>query len=254
MQDAEPRLDTKTITEQIISADSIPRVWKVFSAAMVSFKFDKLLYGGSRFPTQRVLGDIREALILHLGPQAYADVYLGEELYLHSPTYDWAEKNNGFASWPDALRQFKGQPSPQQMRILQLNARFGIIAGYVGSLNAVVPGMNGVIGISPAAGLNQNDADEIWTRDGKDIETLCNLMHLRISSLPQTGQRRPLTSRQRESLEWYSQGKTAQEIATIMNVSVGTVEKHLKMARDSLDALTTAHAVKKATSLNLLTA
>ena len=137
MQDAEPRLDTKTITEQIISADSIPRVWKVFSDAMVSFKFDKLLYGGSRFPTQRVLGDIREALILHLGPQAYADVYLGEELYLHSPTYDWAENNNGFASWPDALRQFKGQPSPQQMRILQLNARFGIIAGYVGSLKSI---------------------------------------------------------------------------------------------------------------------
>ena len=129
-----------------------------------------------------------------------------------------------------------------------------MVAGYVGSLSAVVPGMNGVIGISPVAGLNQSDADEIWARDGNDIETLCNLMHLRISSLPQNGQRRPLTTRQRESLEWYSLGKTAQDIAMIMDVSVGTVEKHLKMARDSLDAQTTAHAVKKATSLNLLTA
>lgn len=254
MQDVQRRRALKEVTADIIAASTIPQVWNVFCDAMVSYKFDKLLYGGSRFPTERFLGDIREALILHLGPQAYADVYLGEELYLHSPSYDWAEKNNGFASWPDALRQFKGQPSPQQMRILQLNAKFGVVAGYVGSLSAVVPGMNGVIGISPVAGLNQDDADEIWANDGADIETLCNLMHLRISSLPQTGQRRPLTTRQRETLEWYSQGKTAQDIALIMNVSVGTVEKHLKMARDSLDAQTTAHAVKKATSLNLLTA
>ena len=78
-------------------------------------------------------------------------------------------------------------------------------------------------------------------------------MHVRIASLPQTGQRRPLTSRQREALQWSAQGKTMQDIATIMNLSVGTIEKHLRMARDSLDAQTTAHAVQKATSLNLLT-
>lgn len=241
------------VTADIIAATSIPEVWDVFCKAMLSYRFDKILYGGTRFPTEQFLGDINDALILQYGPQAYADIYLGEQLYLHSPTYDWAEKNIGFASWPDAMRQFKGQPSPQQMRILQLNAQFGVIAGFVGSLNEVVPGMRGVIGFSPLAGIDQSAADEIWSKDGKDIETLCNLLHLRISSLPQTGQRRPLTSRQREALEWYSQGKTTQDIATIMGLSIATVEKHLKMARDSLDAQTTAHAVKKATSLNLLT-
>ncbi len=248
------RRELGVVTADILAAGSIPDVWRVFCDAMVSYQFDKLLYGGARFPSRGFMGDLQEALILHLGPQAYADVYIGDELYLYSPSYDWAEKNQGFASWPDALSQFKGAPSPQQMQILQLNAKFGVIAGYVGSLSSVVPGMNGAIGISPVAGLTQADADEIWARDGKEIETLCNLMHLRISSLPQNGQRRPLTTRQRESLEWYSQGKTAQDIAVIMGLSIGTVEKHLKMARDSLDAQTTAHAVKKATSLNLLTA
>lgn len=43
------------------------------------------------------------------------------------------------------------------------------------------------------------------------------------------------------------------DVATIMDLSLGTIEKHLRMARDSLDAQTTAHAVQKATSLNLLT-
>ena len=49
-----------------------------------------------------------------------------------------------------------------------------------------------------------------------------------------------------------TQGKTMQDIATIMGLSVGTIEKHLRMARDALDAKTTAHAVQKAMSLNLL--
>lgn len=253
MHDVPDKRALGDITADIIAAPSIPKVWEVFCEAMLSYQFDKILYGGTRFPTDRFMGDINDALILQYGPQAYADIYLGEELYLHSPTYDWAEKNLGFASWPDAMRQFKGPPSPQQMRILQLNAQFGVIAGYVGSLNEIVPGMRGVIGFSPVKGLDQAAADEIWAKHGKDIETLCNLLHLRISSLPQTGQRRPLTSRQREALEWYSKGKTTQDIATIMGLSIATVEKHLKMARDSLDAQTTAHAVTKATSLNLLT-
>ncbi len=77
-------------------------------------------------------------------------------------------------------------------------------------------------------------------------------MYLRIASLPQTGLRRPLTSRQREVLQWCSRGKTMQDVAAIMGLSVGTIEKHLRMARDALDVETTVHAVQKATSLNLL--
>lgn len=253
MQDMQPRRALSDVTADIIKATSIAGVWDVFANAMHGYGFDKLLYGGARFPSSGFLGDMTEALILHRGPQAYADVYLDEELYLHSPAYDWAEKNTGFASWPEALRQFKGHPTPQQMEILKLNARFGVVAGYVGSLSEVVHGMRGVIGMSPLNGLTQADADAMWARDGKEIETLCNLMQMRIGGLPQTGQRRPLTSRQREVLEWCSLGKTAQDIATIMDLSIATVEKHLRMARESLDAQTTAHAVKKATALNLLT-
>lgn len=238
----------------IVHANTIPAVWETFADALLEYGFDKLLYGGARFPTRGFLGDPEEALILYRGSQEYADTYLGERLYLHSPTYEWAATNNGFASWPQAILQVGKMPSPEQMRIMQLNASVGAVAGYVGSLVGVVPGMNGVIGLSPREGFDQAQTDALWEHVGKDIETLCNLMHLRVSSLPQTGQRRPLTTRQREALEWYSLGKTTQDIATIMELSPGTVEKHLKMARDALDAQTTAHAVKKATLLNLLQA
>jgi LuxR family transcriptional regulator len=237
-----------------VNASTVPEVWEHFADAVGEYGFDKVLYGGARYPDRGFLGNPEEALILYRGSQDYADAYLGEQLYLYSPTYDWATKNRGFVSWPEAIRQHGKPPTSEQMRILQLNASVGAIAGYVGSLVGVVPGMNGVIGMSPVEGINQLQCDALWARVGKEIETLCNLMHLRVSSLPQTGQRRPLTTRQREALEWYSLGKTTQDIATIMDLSPGTIEKHLKMARDALDAQTTAHAVRKATLLNLLTA
>jgi LuxR family transcriptional regulator, quorum-sensing system regulator SdiA len=135
---------------------------------------------------------------------------------------------------------------------MELNAEFNVHAGFVGSLKGVVPGMGGVIGLSPIQNLQQNEANELWAQVGEDIELLSKLMHLRISSLPQNGQRRPLTTRQREALQWYSRGKTMQDIAAIMGVSIATVEKHLRMVREALDAQTTAHAVQKATALNLL--
>lgn len=241
-------------TADMLRAQGIPEVWSVFAAAMLELGFDKLLYGGTRFPSHGSFGHITEALILHQGPQEYADIYLEEELYLHSPTYEWADKNTGFVSWPVAFAQYAAIPTPEQIRIVQLNLQFGVRAGYVGSLKNVVPNMNGVIGFSPVGSPDQDETDALWALYGRQIETLSNLMHLRVAALPQTGQLRPLTSRQRETLEWASLGKTTQDIATILGLSTATVEKHLKMAREALEAQTTAHAVKKATALNLLTA
>lgn len=247
--------DQSAVMKRMIAAQTVEEVWTVYADALTALGFDKLLYGGTRLPTSdRKIGDIRDALVLQRGPQAYADVYLGEELYLHSPSYLWAAENEGFASWPEAARSYKGAPRPEHLQILALNAKFGVRAGYVGSLDATVQGMHGVIGMSPAAPLDQDETDALWAKVGDSIQTLSNLLQLRIASLPIALSRRPLTSRQREALYWFAQGKTTQDIAQILDLSAATIEKHLRMARDSLDATTTAHAVQKAATLNLLSA
>ena len=240
------------VTADLLVADRIESVWTVYGAAIERFGFDRLLYCATRFAGRSFLGNLNEALLLHRGPVAYADVYIDEELYLHSPTVAWAEANHGFISWAEAARLMVREVTPQVMRIARLNAEYGIASGYVGSLNGVVPGIKGVIGLGGRTGLDQAQADAIWAECGGEIETLTKLMHLRIAGLPQPILLRPLTSRQREVLDWYGQGKTTNDIATIMGLSVATVEKHMRAARESLDATTTAHAVKKAAALNLL--
>jgi len=240
---------------RMIAAQSVETVWAIYANALSAMGWNKLLYGGTRMPANdRRIGDMRDALILQHGPQAYADIYFGEELYLHSPSYLWAATNTGFASWAEAENSYTGPPRPEHLQILQLNAKFDVRGGYVGSLNETVRGMHGVIGMSPTAALNQAQTDAMWAEMGRDIEMLSNLLQLRIASLPISLTRRPLTSRQRDALGWFAEGKTTQDIAEIMGLSTGTIEKHLRMARDALDATTTAHAVQKAMRLNLLSA
>ena len=77
-----------------------------------------------------------------------------------------------------------------------------------------------------------------------------NVAHLKLTNLPYSTARRNLTSRQREALEWVGEGKTTQDIATIMGLTPATIEKHLRLAREALNVETTAQAVLKASFQN----
>lgn len=253
MTSTDPATEVHNAVARILAATEVTDAWNICCDALEELGLHNIIYGATRVPTWGIIGDGQDALILYRGPQTYADSYIGDELYLHSPTYEWAEHNEGFVSWAEAVAQSNIAPSQKQLEILQLNQKHNCLSGFVGSLNHVVPGMRGVVGLSHGGGMLQPEADVRWAEQGKDVEMLLQLTHLRIASLPQNLQRRPLTSRQREALTWSSQGKTMQDVATIMGLSVATIEKHLRMARDALDAQTTAHAVQKAVTLNLLT-
>jgi LuxR family transcriptional regulator len=244
--------DTDALT-RIVKSTNIAQTWRQFARAMINLGFDMQLYGCSHLSPRAGWG-LDETLVLMNGPDDYPEQFLSEQLHRNSLTFEWALQNDGFVSWAEALRQFRVHPSPKTTEIYNLNAEFGFQSGYIGSLSSVVPGTKGVVGLSSSRALSEREMDELWASVGSQVEALCATMHLRMSCLPQTGIFKPLTSRQLEVLYWYAEGKMLQDIATIMDISMGTVEKHLRCARESLEAETTAHAVRKATSLNLLTA
>ena len=94
--------------------------------------------------------------------------------------------------------------------------------------------------------MTQDDADAVWAEHGPDIILLNNLVHLKILTLPVPLHNQTLTPRQREALEWVGDGKTMQDIAQIMGLTQATIEKHLRLARETLNVETTAQAVAKA--------
>ncbi|MEO1797232.1 MAG: LuxR family transcriptional regulator [Pseudomonadota bacterium] len=231
--------------ERVTEAQSIEELWDMHQAQMAEFGFDRILYGFTRYMTQSSLGDPNDLVILTNHDPKYISHFIDNGLYFHAPMVNWARNNDGAASW-DMIRQMEssGALSASERKVLEFNQKMDVTAGYTVSFKSVSARSKGAIALTCAPGVSQTDADEMWARHGKNIVLMNNVAHLKIISLPYTGAR-SLTKRQREVLEWVGDGKTTQDIATLMGLTAATVEKHLRLARESLDVDTTAQALLK---------
>jgi DNA-binding CsgD family transcriptional regulator len=63
----------------------------------------------------------------------------------------------------------------------------------------------------------------------------------------------PLTPREREVLYLLAEGKTQQEMADILYISVSTAHQHLQNLRYKMDARNAAHAIANAYHYGVLT-
>ena len=234
---------------RITDARSIRAVWGLHLELMARFGFDRLLYASTRFRSERSIGDLQDALFLTNHAPDYARTMIERGLIRHAPMM-WRDEP-GSRSW--------GQQAPEQDAPTSLSrlvgtarVRSGLDAGYEIVFPEVSTRARGALELCARAGVDQDEADAIWSRHGLEIELLCSFVHLKICHLPSWGGRRPLTPQQRRVLQWASEGKTAQDVATIMGLTPATVEKHLRLARDALDVQTTAQAVSKAAHWNQL--
>lgn len=237
--------------ERLLAAQSIEEIWKLHTAKMAGYGFDRLLYGFTRFRTSNSFGSMDDVLVLSNHRHEYIDGFVKGGLYHHAPMVKWAAANEGACSWrwiEDHARS--GAMTPSEQRVLEFNLRHGVKAGYSISFRDVSVRSKGAIGLAGHAGLRQADVDAIWAEHGREIAVINNITHLRITAMPFASSRRALTPRQREALEWVGDGKTTQDIATIMGLTAATVEKHLRLAREALDVDTTAQAVLKASFQN----
>lgn len=236
-------------SENITNATSIEAVWKHLLPTMDSYGFDRLLYGFTRFKSGNSFGNIEDVLMLTNHPPEYTDRYIGDRLYVSAPMVRWASENTGACSWGWVHRNLH-KLSPTEKMILAFNQEMGVTAGWAISFPAASARNKGAIALTARVGMDQAQADAVWERHGRLLQQMVTIAHLQMITLPYTSARRPLTERQREALEWVGEGKTTQDIAIIMGLTSATVEKHLRLARESLDVETTAQAVLKASFQN----
>lgn len=252
MPDALPQLPVDLVfcLDQILHAASIEECWSLHTAAMGAFGFDRLLYGFTRFKPPNALGNLDDSLILTNHDPAYVREYIEGGLYRAAPMVRWAAEHVGAQSWSlIAERLATGTPSSDEKRVAELNRRFGVLAGYSLAFRESSVRAKGGIGLCASPGRTQAEVDRLWQVHGRAISVLNTVFHLRASALPYVT-RKMLTPRQRETLEWVGEGKTTQDIAQIMGLTAATVEKHLRLARETLDVDTTAQAVLTASFRN----
>ena len=240
-------------TRAILAGRDTDAVWAAFADAAAACGFTRLLYGCLDRPADGEAPRLEGALMLARGPQRFLDIYVDDELYRASPMVAWITRNAGFASNAEIAASMRIEPTPELMRLMQLRLEYQSGQGIVGSFLDAVPGVLGGISLHCHPLRGADEVMDLWECHGPMLETMAGTMHLRIATLPHP-QLRPLTTRQREALTWVSRGKTGKDIAAIMNLSEPTVEKHLRGAREALDAVTTAHAVRRAMEMKLLAA
>lgn len=238
---------------RIASASTVPQIWDLAVSHLQPLGFTRLNYGFTRFRYGRSIGDPDDVVFLTTGSAEYAQRYFRGGLYARTPVYRWVTKNVGHCTWRWVQEAFvAGTLPPDEMDAVRLNQTMGVVAGVSISFPQTSSRSKGALGMIGDPGLGHDDVDAIWAAQGDEIMAVANMMHLKISQLPMPTRRRPLTTRQREALEWVADGKTAQDIAILMGVSAAMIEKHLRLARDALDVETTAQAVAKGAMLNMI--
>ena len=236
--------------EALTHATSQEALWDMHTEMMARFGFDRLIYGYTGFKTEGSLGDRDDFTILSNHDPEYLDAFFGEGLYFNGPMLRWCLENTGSCSWAWIEQErAAGRLSKTEQEVSEFNARLGVTAGYSISFPSISSRSKGALALTARQGLSQAEVDEIWKEHGRFIELSSQIAHLKLLSLPYEHPTRALTSRQREVLEWVGDGKTIQDIATLMNRRPATVEKHLRLAREALNVETTAQALLKASFL-----
>lgn len=218
-----------------------------------SLGFSRVNYGFTRFRSLRSVGDPDDAMFLTTADADYVQRYFRGNFYARTPVFRWAERNQGACTWAWVRAAFEaGQLTPDEADTVRQNAAWGIVAGISISFPDTSTRAKGAMGLIADPGIDQDQVERIFTTRGQELLAVAHMMHLKLIQLPITSRRRALTARQREALEWVADGKTSADVAMLMGVSAAMVEKHLRLARETLSVDTTAQAVAKAALLNLI--
>ncbi|WP_300520172.1 LuxR family transcriptional regulator [Aliiroseovarius sp.] len=234
----------------VYESHNLEEVWDLHCRTMAEYGFPRLIYGNTHYTTPNSpTGPREDSLFLSNHDPGYFKRFIEDGLYAHAPMIRWARDCTGSCSW-SYVRSIMDDLTAAERAVLEVNREFGVTAGYTICFAEGTTRAKGVISLAGPAGAEQGEIDRIWDHHGREIEAMNNVVHLKILSLPHDKVMPRLSDRQREVLEWIGDGKTNQDIATILGVKTATVEKHLRLAREKLGVETTAQAVLKATFLN----
>ena len=238
---------------ELTNAKTVEELWEIHTKHMAAYGFKRLIYAFTRYYSSSAkvaIGDPQDWVLLTNLSSSYVDKFVEDGHYFPGPMIQWALRNDGACSWR-WMKEMIGTDleSQKEHEVIEFNKSYGIATGYTLSFRSVSQRSKGAIALIGDEGMSQDKVDQIWAQHGDELMVLNNVMHLKILALPHSGSRK-LTTRQREVLQWVGDGKTTQDIAILLGLTAATVEKHLRLARESLDVETTAQAVLKAAFYN----
>jgi len=237
--------------DAILRAADIETVWALLCRFSGSHGFSDVIYGYSPNSRGSIPGSREDFLLLSTLNRDLMEVLVDNGYYRESITVNWALHNPGVASWSMTSEDARmdGFVSSDEALVF-FSQFFGEQAGCtIGFPTASTRG-RAVMALIAEPGRTQEDVDAGLAQVADALFVVATVAHRAMIAMPYLGAKRGLSPRQREVLEWVAEGKTVADIARILNLAQPTVEKHLRLARETLGVETTAHAVIKATFMN----
>ncbi|MEO1700610.1 MAG: LuxR family transcriptional regulator [Pseudomonadota bacterium] len=125
----------------------------------------------------------------------------------------------------------------------------------IGNQGITVP-IRGPNGETAIFSLINKCSDQEWTRLLQDqmaqIQFVAHQFHTNVVEKHGLGNQYHLSRREKEVLEWLAAGKTQEDVADILHLSVHTIQTYIQSARYKLNAINTAHTVARAIRMKLV--
>ncbi len=228
------------LADEFATATDITDVFHRLSRWLEAFGATAVLVTG--LPPQQD-GRLEEHILLDGWPRAWHARYRAEGLYRWDPCVLHCRGSAAPFLWSQLPGDLLG--TPQARRVMHEAAEFDLVEGLCIPLHHP----HGL----PAALTTAGRGFALPRRAQVMAQVLA---HSAYGAALRLGGGDPgsvtLSEREGEVLRWAAAGKTAWETAMILGLHVSTVEKHLRTARDKLDAMTTPHAVAKALARRLI--
>ncbi len=240
-------LDTGILIETYLGTRGQAGLWHLLHRDLGRHGFDRILFGRARRRT--AAGDYArsDAVVLSSYGTDFDTYFVDGGAFHQDITTQWAISSEGAVSWSLTARlAAQGQLTAQQMRVHAKTREMGIVAGYTVSIRGGARALVGGFGLCAESGLRQAKVDRIWDQSGPDIRLRLAAFDVCILGQADVPAAEELTDRQREVLEWAGDGKSIDEISTILSLHRGTVAKHMQDARQRLGVATTLQAVLRA--------
>jgi LuxR family transcriptional regulator len=231
----------------LLSAPDAETLWACLRAYFLREGFDRLKYGYAPEMSGVDLGENRDFLMLSSMPREFSVEFIDKGFVRHNYLIRWGAEHVGVVSFSLVHdRAKRGELSNEELANMSLHRRFDVSAGFSVSFPPALARGRGGLSVIARPGMSQDEVDARLHQKSGEYYVVATAAHQRLIALPHAHNKRKLTPRQREVLEWLAGGHSVNDTALVMGLSVATIEKHLRLAREALGAESTTHAIAKA--------
>lgn len=209
----------------------VPDAMNALATAFGHYGFEHIIVTGLPNPDQR----FAQMVLAKRWPAEWFSLYTEKSYDRVDPVLRMCRRTVNPFEWSEA--PYDAETEPGAVEVMRRATDFRMSRGFVVPIHGLTGHEAGVSLAGVHLDLNAR------SKPALHLIAMYGFDHIRRLLAPAQTPSARLTPRERETIAWASQGKSAWEIGEILNITQRTVEEHLATAARKLGAVNRTHAV-----------